>query len=774
VPDRSLSLRAGAVKPWQSGVSAECQRDLLQFCRARGVPVDVPFARLSREHQHWVIEGDPDYGSDAEHEWPRAWYGVKGYFRWLETKSYKMHVRVLLSRYRAYRTCPECGGRRLRPEALQYRLPLRGLGWSRAREWPAGLTLGDFYALPVRDAAALATALRERHAARADAPLAVALEEVTARLGYLVEVGLGYLTLDRPTRSLSGGETERVNLTACLGTRLVNTLFVLDEPSVGLHPRDTDRLVRILERLRDAGNTVVVVEHEPAVMRAADHLVDLGPGHGETGGEVVFQGGFAALLRHPRSLTGAYLGGRERIPVPERRPVVLPEPSAPRSRPGARPKRSVRRETAPWVLADATPEELYRVEEKARKPAVAALVDGRRVVRASDLLPRAETGGASTDGAPGPADFLVLSGARRHNLKNLTVTVPLNRFVCVTGVSGSGKSTLIRDVLHPLLAARLRDSAEPEPPGPDTDAPEDAPASETPAAGATLRGGDSLARVLLVDQSPVGRTPRSNPAVYVGAFTHVRELFARSEAAIRQGLTPGSFSFNSPAGQCARCKGVGFEKIEMQFLSDVFVRCPDCDGRRYRPHVLAVRVAPPADPAAERSIADLLDTPVEEALRWLEAFGDPRPARRAADALRRLRDVGLGYLRLGQPLNTLSGGESQRLKLAAHLAEAGLDRAARRGAFQPTLFLFDEPTTGLHYHDVRVLIEVFQRLVDAGHSVLVIEHNLELIKCADWLLDLGPEGGDEGGRLVAAGPPEQIAACPASHTGRALRAMGVE
>ncbi|MCP5524575.1 MAG: excinuclease ABC subunit UvrA [Verrucomicrobiales bacterium] len=830
VPDRSVSLKAGAVKPWQSGTSAECQQDLLKFCRKTGVPIDVPFRELSPEHQAWVIQGDPEYGSDAEHEWPRAWYGVKGYFRWLESKSYKMHVRVLLSRYRAYRPCHACGGRRYQPETLLYRLDVSALSeaptpgkcgpnadrepWGRNLEsgisnlespaamarreprppnaggasgqafgcrmsdvgFPAnagGLTLADFQALPIQDAHALASALRESLRKDRRSPLGVVLEEVVARLGYLVEAGLGYLTLDRPTRSLSGGETERVNLTTCLGTRLVNTLFVLDEPSVGLHPRDTERLVRILQRLRDAGNTVVVVEHEPAVMRAADHLIDLGPGHGETGGAVVFQGTFKKLLKDRRSLTGAYLSGREQISIPQRRPV---QPARPHPPGQAEPV---------GVLRDATAAEVYQTKPASRTRAgrsatrgepndLTALMRQGRVVKGSALL---RGGSPASPEGPDPADpveHLTLVDVRRHNLRNLTVSIPLNRFVCVTGVSGSGKSTLVRDVLHPALEARLR-LTPPSRTGADGDADGDGEeefADGTVPDGAELRGGDSLGRVLLVDQSPVGRTPRSNPAVYVGAFDHVRELFARSEEATRLGLGTGAFSFNSTEGRCERCGGAGFEKIEMQFLSDVFIRCPDCDGLRYRPHILEVKIAPPGG-GSEWSVADVLQATVEDVITWLDGFGEERPVQRAAGALRRLRDVGLGYLRAGQPINTLSGGECQRLKLAAHLAEAGVDAAPGRRALRPTLFLFDEPTTGLHFEDVRVLVEVFQRLVDAGHSVLVIEHNLELIKCADWLIDLGPEAGAGGGDLVVAGPPETVAACEASHTGKALRTVGV-
>ena len=750
LPDRSRTLAQGVVKPWQTGLGAECQDDLLRMCRKFGVPTDVPFHRLPRKWQDLVIDGEPGYGKDPAHEWPRAWYGVKGYFRWLESKAYKMHVRVLLSRYRAYTPCPDCGGKRLQPEALLYRCgadnpkairnpkaedPTRSAPVE--ADWKTrSLTLADFYQLPIRDALPFVEALAARHSLRRNDPLALVLGEVRARLGYLNEVGLGYLTLDRPTRTLSGGETERVNLTTCLGTRLVNTLFVLDEPSVGLHARDTDRLVRLLGQLRTAGNTVVVVEHEASVIRAADQIVDLGPGHGATGGELVFQGAYPQLLKSAKSLTGQYLSGRRRIELPQRRAV----------------------------------------------------------------------------GAAGRAEacpVLRLSHATRHNLKNLDVEIPLGRFVCVTGVSGSGKTTLVREILLPALAARFQ-SATPRTKASDRLSPDENPDAENGDSGghaphsAILHGAERLGRVALVDQSILGKTPRSNPAVYIGAFDDIRAFFAQSEPATQRGLNASAFSFNSSQGQCERCHGAGFEKIEMQFLSDVFIRCPDCDGRRYRSHILEVKVRPNAasedrkaealprnrpHPIRSLSIADLLDATVEEAIAFLCQFTESRPALRAVQSLKLLGEVGLGYLKLGQPINTLSGGESQRLKLVRHLAEViiGADATrlnskpeaqkpkAERGdrplATAPTLFLFDEPTTGLHFDDVRVLLQVFQRLVDAGHSVLVIEHNLDVIKSADWLIDLGPDAGDQGGRIVAVGTPEQVAACPRSHTGQALRPL---
>ena len=678
VPDWSKTLAAGAVKPWQTPANAECQDDLMKFARRRGAPTNSPFGDLPQKWRDWVIEGDKGYGQDKEHQWPRAWYGVKGYFRWLESRAYKMHVRVQLARYRIYQICPACHGARFQPEALLYRA--------------GGLTLADFYGLTVRRALAFITALEGQcQRAKASDPAVLALAEVRSRLEYLEAAGLGYLSLDRATRSLSGGETERVNLTACLGSRLVNTLFVLDEPSVGLHARDTARLVRLLLRLRDAGNTVVVVEHEASVMRAADQIIELGPGHGESGGAVVFQGSYADILRAPDSLTGACLAGRREIAPPPRRPV-------------------------------------------------AAEGQGKLVLRHACL----------------------------HNLKDLTVEIPLGRLVGVTGVSGSGKSSLITELLAPLLRAKLHDTGHPSAAVEDEDdAQEQGPEESNPARTA-VEGWETLGAVVAVDQSPLGRTPRSNPAVYIGAFEDIRAFFAQDEAARQRGLNASAFSFNSVQGQCERCRGAGFEKIEMQFLSDVFVRCPDCNGRRYRPHILEVTVEGRTKSGGPRnwSIADVLEASVDEAIDFLSGFPASRPAGRAVESLKLLQETGLGYLRVGQPVNTLSGGESQRLKLVNHLAQARENKDAPDS--KPTLFVFDEPTTGLHFEDVRVLLKVFQRLVDKGHTVLVIEHNLDVIRSADWLIDLGPEAGEEGGRIVAQGPPEQVASVAESHTGQAL------
>jgi excinuclease ABC subunit A len=682
IPDGSLSIRGGLIKPWQSGHGEESQDDLVKFCKARGVAMDVPFDSLDQATQDWIINGDRGYGKDADHQWPRAWYGLKGYFQWLESKAYKMHVRVLLARYRAYVTCPDCQGRRFQHAALLYKSAVRG----------KLMDLSEFYQLPVRDALEVVREWKKKHAKKGSDPWQLALSEVHARLAYLNEVGLGYLTLDRSTRSLSGGETERVNLTTSLGSRLVNTLFVLDEPSVGLHARDTAQLVSALQKLRDAGNTVVVVEHESSVMRAADLILDLGPGHGRTGGEIVALGPFSEICLSQESLTGGYLAGRISMPAPPRR---------------------------------------------------------------------------SVDPAKDPK--LVISDASLHNLRGLRIEIPLNRFVCVTGVSGSGKSTLITEILHPLLQTALGSNGNAEAPSSEDD-------PDIAKAIGFLSGAESISQVIMVDQSSLGRTPRSNPAVYTGAFEFIRELFSRTSDAAQRGLSAGAFSFNSKEGQCERCKGAGFEKIEMQFLSDVFVRCPECDGRRYREHILQIRLAPSATVSQTRNskvktaqaagwnIAEMLEATVDEAVEFLLQF-DGKNATRALHALKNLQDVGLGYLHLGQPINTLSGGESQRLKLATHLANFGADADSSR----PCLFIFDEPTTGLHFEDVRILLLVFQRMIDAGHSIIVIEHNLNVIEAADWVIDLGPEGGAGGGKLVAQGTPEMVANAADSHTGAALR-----
>jgi len=672
VPDPSLSIKQGAIKPFQGERGEECQRDLLRCCKERRIDINTPWEDLDDEEREWIYYGDRstkgstggstvDIDSLEELWRSGGWYGVKGFFDWLETKAYKMHVRIFLSRYRSYTTCTTCRGRRLQPEALCYKID--------------GKTLPDLWLLAISD-------LREwfsTHEAgitNPDPSLKLILTEITSRLRYLNEVGLGYLTLDRPARTLSGGEIERVNLTTCLGASLTNTLFVLDEPTVGLHARDIHRLVGVMEGLRDKGNTLVVVEHEEAVMRAADQLLDIGPAAGEHGGQLVFQGPVSA----GRATGAPKPGGKasKSAPITDHRSIG----------------------TLPWLSG----EKSIAIPTKRRKP-------GSKKIE--------------------------VRGASRHNLKKLDFDLPLGVFACLTGVSGSGKSTLSHDVLYANIARKLRKEES------DLD----------PAPVRELRGTQYLSDVLLVDQSPLARTPRSTPAVLVGAFDPVRQLFAQTDDAKSRELTTGFFSFNSGEGRCDRCAGAGSEKVEMQFLSDLHVTCPDCNGRRYKPSTLDLHYL-------GKSIADILDLSIAEALAFYgetEGLSAPHAKRheQICKLLRPLAEVGLGYLKLGQPLNTLSGGESQRLKLCQLLADtAGSGAPASKAS---KLLILDEPTTGLHFSDIERLLGVFQRLVDAGHSLLVIEHNLDVIKCADWILDLGPEAGANGGKLVAEGSPEHIA-----------------
>ncbi len=518
--------------------------------------------------------------------------------------------------------------------------------------------------------------------------------EICARLNYLCEVGLGYLTLDRSTRTLSGGEVQRVNLTTCLGASLVNTLFVMDEPSVGLHPRDVGRLVRVMHNLRDKGNTLLVVEHEETIIRAADNLIDIGPGRGERGGELVFSG---ALDR--------FSGERTRLACRSRRLAAIPYSKA-------------------------------NIRSASRRP-------GTRVACAPQSLTRDYLSGEKRIPIPKSrrkfSRAIKIAGASENNLKKIDVEIPLGIFTCVTGVSGSGKSTLIHDVLYRNLMRAHGESSDQE-----------------PGACKSVTGAHRVGDIVMVDQAQLSRTPRSTPILYLGLYDRVRELFAALPEAMSQGLTASAFSFNSGSGRCERCCGTGFEKIEMQFLSDLYVRCAECEGRRFQPHVLKVKLH-------GKSIHDLLQMTVNEASQFFAQIGEQKSL---SDPLDVLDEVGLGYLRLGQPLNTLSGGESQRLKLVRHLTENKQDDS---NGHSGNLFIFDEPTTGLHFDDVAILLQLFQRLVDAGHSIVVIEHNLEVIKSADWIIDLGPEAGEDGGEVVAAGTPETIAKIDASHTGRFLR-----
>ena len=674
IPDRSLSIKQGVVRVFRGAEFGESQKDLLRACAREEIDVNVPFEELPKADQDFVIEGEKRSGdyTEEDYEYDR-WYGVRGFFRWLESKTYKMHVRVLLSRYRAYVTCPSCKGGRYQPETVNYKIwgahaPSRAVSGASPETL---LTLPQFQALSISDARDL---LRKIDIPAGDKTVQMLRNEISARLNYLCEVGVGYLTLDRSTRTLSGGEVQRVNLTTCLGASLVNTLFVMDEPSIGLHPRDVGRLVRVMHDLRDKGNTLLVVEHEEQIIRAADNLVDIGPGRGERGGELVWNGALDDfLLRSSRSLTRDYLAGRKSIPIPKSR-------------------------------------------------------------RKSTLS-------------------IKIIGARQHNLKNIDVDLPLGVFTCVTGVSGSGKSTLIHDVLYRNLLIAKGQSSEQE-----------------PGACKSVAGAHRVRDVIMVDQAPLARTPRSTPLLYLGLYDRVRELFAAQPEAVSQGLTAGTFSFNSGSGRCERCSGTGYEKIEMQFLSDLFVRCAECEGKRFQSHVLKVQLH-------GKSIHDLLKLTVSEAIAFFAQIGEDKSL---SEPLGVLEEVGLGYLRLGQPLNTLSGGESQRLKLVGHLAESEIARSLN-GKGTPmkrehatkvgvgNLFIFDEPTTGLHFDDVAMLLRLFQRLVDGGHSIVVIEHNLEVIKCADWIVDLGPEAGDAGGDVVAVGTPEQIPKAGASHTGHFLQ-----
>lgn len=699
VPDESKTLADGAVKTWQSPSYRECQDDLMRFARLRSIPTDVPWSALSEMHKLWVLEGEGEWEDDK-------WYGVTRFFDWLETKSYKMHIRVLLSKYRAYTLCPSCQGARLKPEALIWRLgskadadrvvPVEKRFKSQWTELPdkhyrklPGLTVYDTMLLPIERCHDFFSRIQLPRPL--DEATELLLNEIRSRLNYLVEVGLGYLSLDRQSRTLSGGEVQRINLTTALGTSLVNALFVLDEPSIGLHPRDIQRVTGVLQRLRDAGNTLIVVEHDPQIMLAADRILDLGPGPGERGGEVVFFGTPKALLRSKRSLTAQYLSGEKRL--------------------------AATGETAKRAIASST------------------------------------------------AQIKIL-GAREHNLKNVNVTIPLNRLVCVTGVSGSGKSTLVQDICYNGLR-KLK--AKPK---------------DTPGRHRAIHGHEHIREVVLVDQSPIGKTTRSNPASYVGVLDAIRKVFAAEPLARERGYTAGTFSFNSGTGRCPTCGGNGFEHIEMQFLSDVYLRCPDCDGRRYRAEVLEVKLLPPfsdadmltdggkrrqapqasshrnSDSNRANSIADVLEMTITQALTF---FADNA---KVVSSLKPLAAVGLDYMKLGQPVPSLSGGEAQRLKLAGYLAKA----QGRQRDGTGSLFLFDEPTTGLHFDDIAVLLQAFRQLQREGHSLVVIEHNLDVIKASDWIIDLGPEGGEAGGEVVFVGTPYEATKCRRSHTGAALRA----
>ncbi len=627
VPDPSKSIMQNAIEPWSKPHYRAQLAELKRAARKHKVRLEVPWAELTDEEKRLVVEGGDDYD------------GIRGFFRWLERKKYKVHVRVFLSRYRGYLTCPDCGGARLRREARVVRV--------------ADRTIDQVAALTVREAqqffATLALSPKETAIAEK------ILKEIRRRLSFLRDVGLDYLTLDRLSSTLSGGEAQRINLATSLGSALVGTLYVLDEPSIGLHSRDNLRLIDILRQLRDQGNTVLVVEHDADMIRVADHIVDLGLGAGEQGGRVVFSGTLDGLMHEARSLTSKYLRQELAIPVPTTR---------------------------------------------------------RR----------------------GTGQKIRLVGAAEHNLKGIDIAIPLNTLTCVTGVSGSGKSTLVHDVLYAAVK-RAKGGWE-----------------KRVGSFGKLEGVEYITDAVLVDQAPIGRTPRSNPVTYLKAFDPIRELFAATKDARSRGLTASHFSFNVPGGRCEACQGEGEVRVEMQFLADVFVPCDQCDGKRFKPQVLEVRYR-------GRTIHQVLNLTVREALTFFSS--SPKVLRR----LQVLDEIGLGYLRLGQPATTLSGGEAQRIKIAAHLSSHGGERL---------LYILDEPTTGLHFDDIAKLLTAFRKLLEAGHTLLVIEHNLDVIKTADFVIDLGPEGGEDGGAIVATGTPEQVAQIEGSHTGRYLRSVLAE
>ena len=639
IPDKMKTLGECAIEPWTKPKYRPLFTDLKRFAKQAGIPLDVPWADLEDEHKDLVLKGEGKF------------LGVRGFFNHLERKKYKLHVRVFLSRYRGYSLCPDCNGSRLRPEARQVKIN--------------GRNICEICALTVEDGLRFfeQVELSPEQSEIADK----LLHEIRERLRFLNNVGLEYLTLDRLSSTLSGGEAQRIQLATSLGSRLVGTLYVLDEPSIGLHPRDTHRLIKILHDLRDLGNTILVVEHDPDIMRAADRILDLGPGAGENGGKLVAEGTYDEILHNPVSLTGRYLSEDLRIQSPVLR----------------------------------------------RKPG---------------------------------AQQIKIRGVRANNLKGVDISLPLGMIVAITGVSGSGKSTLLHQVLYRALAQAKQQSGN--------------GATGSAASWESLEGDQFIEEVVLVDQSPIGRTPRSNPVTYIKAFDAIRELFASLPEAKKRGFGAGHFSFNIPGGRCETCQGDGTVTVEMQFLADVELICEECKGTRYKPTVLEVRYR-------GKNIHEVLNLTVKEALKF---FAE---APKITEKLRSLEEVGLGYLRLGQSATTLSGGEAQRMKLAAHLQPAS--REASRGVSgsearlkRRLLYIFDEPTTGLHFDDVSKLLAAFRRLIEAGGSIVVIEHNLEVIKTADWVIDLGPEGGSRGGKVVGAGPPEAIAKLAGSYTGKYL------
>ena len=632
------SLGEGAIEPWTKPKYRPLFTDLKRYAKAAGIPLDMAWIDLAEEHHNLILNGEGKF------------LGVRGFFNHLERKKYKLHVRVFLSRYRGYSTCSECNGSRLRMEARQVKIQ--------------GRNLCEVCSLTVEDAMKFFDQIK---LTVAEADIADRLlQEIRERLRFLNDVGLEYLTLDRLSSTLSGGEAQRIQLATSLGSRLVGTLYVLDEPSIGLHPRDTHRLVKILHDLRNLGNTILVVEHDPDIMKAADRILDLGPGAGENGGKLIAGGTYDEILHNPASLTGRYLSQDLRI-----------QPPATRRKPGSQ--------------------------------------------------------------------QIKVKGVRANNLKNVDINIPLGMLVAITGVSGSGKSTLLHQVIYKALAQAKQQSGN-------------GAAAASPATWESLEGDQYIDEAVLVDQSPIGRTPRSNPVTYIKAFDAIRDLFASLPEAKKRGFSAGHFSFNIRGGRCEVCQGDGTVTVEMQFLADVELICEECKGTRYKPQVLEVRYR-------GKNIHEVLNLTLKEALKF---FAE---APKVTEKLRSLEEVGLGYLRLGQSATTLSGGEAQRMKLAAHLQPATRE-AGRSGNGEKIrrrlLYIFDEPTTGLHFDDVSKLLAAFRRLIEAGGSIVVIEHNLEVIKTADWVIDLGPEGGNRGGKIVGVGPPEAIAKLPGSYTGKYL------
>jgi excinuclease ABC subunit A len=623
IPNPSLSLIDGAIAPFRSPKYSVHMRDLVHEAKNYNIPLNIPYQELSKEQTTLILEGFGDY------------VGIDKFFEMLENKTYKMHIRVLLSRYRGYTTCTACKGSRLRREALQVKISEKSI-YDIVR-LPIEHSLPFFINLEL---SVYETLVADR-----------ILKEIIKRLTFLNNVGIGYLTLDRLSSTLSGGETQRINLATSLGSSLVGTLYVLDEPSIGLHPRDNSKLINLLKNLRDIGNTVLVVEHDPEMMKEADILIDMGPKAGKQGGEIIAMGTFNEVLNNPASLTGQYLSGKKFIPIP-------------------------------------TTRNLKRTRE------------------------------------------IKIIGASENNLKNIDVNIPLNKFVCITGVSGSGKSTLIHDILYGGVAKYK--GMNPSKIGHFVE----------------IRGVEYIDEIEIVDQTPIGKSPRSNPVSYIKAFELIRELFASTHQARARGYKPGFFSFNVPGGRCETCQGDGFIKVEMQFLADIFLECEDCNGTRFKKEIREITYR-------GKNLIDVLDMNVTEAVDYF-AGND-----KIVKFLQVLEDVGLGYIKLGQPSNTLSGGEAQRIKLASHLT-------AQRER-KHTLFIFDEPTTGLHFDDISKLLDCFNLLIEKNNSVVIIEHNLDVIKCADHVIDLGPEAGENGGFIVAEGTPEDIADTEESWTGKYLK-----